>query len=441
MRRHALAALLAALALAAAVGLPNAGAEEPPPEGTTTTTAAAPEETTTTSSPPQETTTTTEPDAGTEPAPESVVSGDDGSEGPSAALVTPAIASAIENVLGDRFGQTKIDNGMVRVAVVGATDEDTALLRRVTRLGDRITAVPTAYSDAQLQAFLDQAEEGLSNDDPWAMGPLYEFTATEAIASVHVTSADFSDEEEAHVRSVIPAELLQLNEDPAFTVEEAHGSRVEYPPFEGGLQVEYILATNGFCSSSFVHVNGFGMFGTSSGHCAPQATWNTHPIRMGTFTVPLRANYYWNQGGNETYSDTSMWLIPAVHATSRIMISVNGTHRTVVGRWNGATPVGNDICQQGIGTLGTGECSTIAVNNQRWTDNNGITHRYHDCMDHTVTAGDSGGAVYSRPAAGQAWAAGSVWGNIGITALNGAVKGCFSRVQYAVWFHGEILQG
>lgn len=366
----------------------------------------------------------------------------EGSVGPDAdllgGLLLSDVATAVQTALGGRYGQLMVagegDDAVLRVAVTDVAVDDEEVLGEVTGLGDRVEVVPTSHSEAVLQMYLDAATAMLPRSKLWAMGPQYEFNASEAVASVKIVSVEFTDEEKRRLREVVPPELLVIDEDPEFTVEPTHANRNVYPPYEGGLRAEYVLANN--CTTNFVHVNGFGSFGTSAGHCAPSATWNTHPIRMGTYATQLRANYYWNQAGNETWSDTAMWIVPTADRTARILANSDQQfHRTVDSRFNGNPGLIN-VCRQGITTDGGGSCANMYVNSWRFTDENGILHRYHDCMNGVSLLGDSGGPVYHRPDATHATAAGSVWGNL---MIDGALRTCLSRVQYAVLFHGEIF--
>ena len=349
--------------------------------------------------------------------------------------VLGALDANAHAVLGARFGEIRVAGNTIEIAAVAPTAADASALRKQTGLGSRLVLKPTDRSEAQLQALVDRVTAGLPKDVDWAVDGERDYSGTTVTSKVAVLAKHLDASVIAGLQRLVPAGALSVQLNPSFGFQQTHADRTVYPPYEGGLQVEVVLSA--YCTSNFVYQNGYGPFGSTAGHCGRRGV--EHPIKIGNDTVDkIRNNQYWT-ANNRTYTDTAFYVLPPSQVTARLMIGPNA-HRTVTSRTNGPTGIGVTVCWQGIGSGGSGVCSatnrnSINVNNAA----DGVTLLSVDCVAARAIPGDSGGPVYRQLSGSGAQAAGSVHGNLIVSQTNYDM--CFTRIQYAVWFFGEVVTG
>lgn len=320
----------------------------------------------------------------------------------------------VEQAFGARYTNIWIDRVVSpsgwRVGVVGATADDAARLSQITAGNARITLASTRYARANLATYKASIAGILAR-----RAGTYSLYADPAISSVIVKVPNPDAGLVAEIAAAgVPLDAYTLTAGGGVT--NTHTSRLEYPPYEGGLSAtiyppgypSYARA----CTTAFtVKTSTPTYMGLTAGHCQ---RYTSEDVYMGDplkkVSAVGRNSYY---ASNPVNSDAFRFTIPSSAKSNRVFVDGSSTvHRTLKSP-RFTVPdlkLGVRLCFQGI-TSGNNNCGVIVAENAAMTDTAGVIH-YAWEIDYPAQPGDSGGPVYSVNSDGTARAAGVEFGSV-----------------------------
>jgi hypothetical protein len=372
---------------------------------------------------------------------------------PAAADVTAAIP-AVQAALGPRYGGYWIDErhtpGAVHVQVVGATAADRATVRSLTAGDPGVVTDSVAQSYDALVAAKDEIAATLAGSgrrfaaevDPRRNAVVVTTTGEAApTAGLARAAARRGAAQVARWHPAAPpaadiAAAVAVEPHASIALQPLGTSRNSFPPNEAGLGIT--IASGGLrfrCTTGYEFRNGFGMFGTTAGHCGRLrdgvAVGNT------AMTDSIRMNGY--QGHTTVRADVSAYSLTANRWPGRAVVHTQGAvHRRVVSRYtNAQITSGLRLCFDGITSDG-GNCGAVVrTNSTICCDANHKTFVF-DCINFASRPGDSGSPVYAPRADGAVTAAGALSSNV---TINGQVLMCFSTIQNLEAYVGRMVTG
>jgi hypothetical protein len=216
------------------------------------------------------------------------------------------------------------------------------------------------------------------------------------------------------------AEAVEVVPASDVAVELMGSSRRSFPPYEAGLEVGVSYWGVMYrCTSGFLFANGYGLFGSTAGHCGgPRGG-----VYIGGRGVDsIRLNTY--HSDRTVRADVGMYSLSARWWLAHAVIHGNGYHLRVVNKYSNAQlGVGLRLCFEGVSS-DSHNCGNIVRANQTICCD-GAGHSFvFTCIAFPSIAGDSGGPVY-KPSGTIAYAAGML---SALVTINGVRSMCFSTI-------------
>lgn len=310
-------------------------------------------------------------------------------------LVLAAPPEPIDDIgtqmFGSRYGGQWVDDSscppQVRVAVKDATANELDDFRDELKSDGRVDVarleLQTApFTEAGLETEANVAAELLDSYGVDPYGVEYNIQSQTVVVEAQALTQAEKEEIDAAVAATVEFRL-----DPSYSGGVlVHGSRVEFPPYEAGLEV---TTDTSVCTSAFTTVRGNDYFATTAGHCN---TFDNSQVTIGGDPIGrTERNSFHNP---QIFADAvRIGLTGGVSvATKRIYTGGTG-HRGVTERIHaGGFRRGRSICFQGLAS-GTNNCGRIEHKYaKRKVD--GLVFRQLVCIDEPTDTGDSGGPVY-----------------------------------------------
>ncbi|HKE77022.1 MAG TPA: hypothetical protein VKB57_25595 [Acidimicrobiales bacterium] len=371
---------------------------------------------------------------------------------PARAAAAPDVTAAVpalQQAFGPRYGGYWIDGRpgaeRVHVQVVAATAADRDRVRALTGGRPRVVTDSVARGYDALVAAKDEVAAALAaKGQPFAVDVDVRRNAVVVqtpgdAAPAAALARPAARRGAGRVRHAATAPAADMA---AAVAVEPHAAiavrpldtRNTFPPYEAGKGITIAAGSARIrCTTGFQFHNGFGMFGTTAGHCDHIG----NGVAIGNVIVDaVRMNGY--QGRSTVTADVSAYSLSGNHWAYRAVVHVQGGHRRVVGRYTNAQITnGMQLCFEGITSDGQ-NCGTVVRTNSSICCDAAHHTFVFSCINFPSRPGDSGSPVFARGANLTAVAAGALSSNV---TINGQVLMCFSTIQNLEAFVGKLVTG